>query len=82
MRIPTFPTIVRAFYTVSNYTAARLPAQYKAFQPITRGTVVKSMPTFPFLSSLFSTSASSRDDMSHPVQKTDDEWRAVLSKGT
>jgi len=79
MKFPTFPTLVRTFYTFSNYTA-RLPAQYKALQPVSRGTVLKSMPVIPFLSSFFSTSAPSRD-MSYPVQKSDDEWRAVLSKG-
>ncbi|KAG9243882.1 methionine-R-sulfoxide reductase-like protein SelR [Calycina marina] len=78
MRFPTFPTIVRTFYTFSNYTA-RLPLQFKALQPVTRGTVLKSMPTIPFLSNLFSISAATRD-MSYPVQKSDDEWRAVLSK--
>jgi peptide-methionine (R)-S-oxide reductase len=37
---------------------------------------------FPFLSSLFSTSSSnSSSAMAFPVQKTDDEWRAVLSPG-
>lgn len=80
MRLPSFPTIVRTFYTISNYTA-RLPTQYKALSPITRGTVYKSMPTIPgFISALFSTS-SSKPKMSYPVEKSDDEWRAVLSKG-
>ena len=80
MKFPAFPTLIRTFYTFSNFTA-RLPARYKALPPATRGTVLKSMPTIPFLSSFFSTSAPSRD-MSYPVQKSDDEWRAVLSKGT
>ena len=81
MRIPTFPTLIRTFYTLSNYTArASLQHQYKALQPFTRGTVLKSMPAIPFLSSFFSTSNSSK--MSYPLQKSDDEWQAVLSKGT
>ena len=36
------------------------------------------MPTIPFLGALFS-SADSRK-MSHPVEKSNDEWRAVLNK--
>ncbi|CAD6446222.1 9cb00137-94cc-46eb-a9b2-d660e08c00ea [Sclerotinia trifoliorum] len=79
MRIPTFPNLVRTFYTISNYTLSRLPAtQYKALQPITRGTVLRSMPTIPFLSAFFGTSSSQQ--MSYPVQKSEEEWRAVLSK--
>ena len=79
MRFPTFPTIFRTIYTLSNYSV-RVSPQYKALQPLTRGTVLKSMPTIPFLSSFFSTSNSSK--MSYPLQKSDDEWRAVLSKGS
>jgi len=80
MRFPTFPTIIRTFYTLSNYSA-RLPHnQYKALQPFTRGTLLKSMPTIPFLSSFFGTNSSSRKDMSYPVQKSNEEWQAVLSK--
>jgi hypothetical protein len=78
MRTPNFKTIVRTFYFFSNYTTSRFP-QYKALGPATR-TTIKSMPTIPFLSSLFSTS--SKPNMSYPLQKSDDEWRAVLSKGT
>jgi peptide-methionine (R)-S-oxide reductase len=79
MRFPTFPTIFRTIYTLSNYSV-RVSPQYKALQPFTRGTVLKSMPAIPFLSSFFSTSNSSK--MSYPLQKSDDEWRAVLSKGS
>lgn len=39
------------------------------------------MPTIPFLGALFST-AENRKTMSHPVQKSDDEWQAQLSPGT
>ena len=80
MRIPPWPSIIRTFYTFSNYTA-RTHTHYKALQPLTRVTILKSMPTIPFLGSLFSSSSSSSKDMSFPVQKTDDEWQAVLSKG-
>lgn len=39
------------------------------------------MPTIPFLSSFFGTSSSSSNKMpeNYPVQKSADEWRAVLS---
>lgn len=37
------------------------------------------MPTIPFIGSLFTSSNS--NNMSYPVQKHDDEWRAVLNKG-
>lgn len=80
MRFPSFPTIARTFFTISNYTASRLPQQqFQSIGPFTRGTVLKSMPTIPFLGSFFSTSSSK--NMSYPVQKSDDEWQAVLSKG-
>ncbi|CAL3969435.1 hypothetical protein PZA11_006014 [Diplocarpon coronariae] len=78
MRFPNFPTFLRTFYTFSNYTSARVSTQYRAFQSFSRGAVINSMPTIPFLSSLFSTGNSS--NMTYPVQKTDEEWQAVLSK--
>lgn len=81
MRLPSFSTIVRTFYTLSNSTARALPASQRALAPFTRGTVIKSMPTIPFLSSFFGTSSSSQT-MSYPVQKSDDEWQAVLNPGT
>jgi len=79
MRFPTFPTIVRTFYTISNYSA-RVSSQtrYKALRPFTQGTVLKSIPTIPFLSSFFGTSNSQK--MSYPLQKSDEEWQAILSK--
>lgn len=36
----------------------------------------------PFISSLFGTSSSASDKMSYPDKRSDDEWRAVLNKGT
>lgn len=38
------------------------------------------MPSIPFFGSFFSSTSSSSDKMTYPVQKSDDEWRAVLSK--
>ena len=81
MRVPNFPTIIKTFYSLSNYTN-RNTTQYKALQPFTRATVYKSMPTIPFLANFFGTSSSSSSKMSFPVQKSDEEWQAVLSKGT
>jgi hypothetical protein len=80
MRIPKFPTIVRSFYTLSNYSA-RVSAQtsYKTLHPFSRGTVLKSMPTIPFPSRFFSSSSSTK--MSYPLEKSNDEWQAVLNKG-
>lgn len=79
MRFPSFPTLIRTFYTISNATTSRLPASQKALAPFTRGTVLKSMPTIPFLGSLFSSTA--KDMTDYPVNKSDSEWRAVLNKG-
>jgi len=79
MRIPTFPFIPRTFYTLGNYSVHLSQAKYKSLRPFTRGPILKSMPTIPFLSSFFSSSSSSK--MSFPLQKSDDEWQAVLSKG-
>lgn len=80
MRFPNFPAVIRTFLTFSNLpTRISSQSQFKALNPLSRGTVLKSMPTIPFLSSFFGTSSSQK--MSYPVQKTDDEWQAVLSKG-
>ena len=80
MRVPTWPILLRTFYAFSNRTARA--SLYRAPSLSTRATVLKSMPTIPFLSSLFGTTSSSkRSDMTYPVQKSDDEWRAVLDKG-
>lgn len=84
MRVPTVPVLIRTLYTLSNATTARFfnsPTSLKTL-PSPRGTVgLKSMPTIPFLGSLFSSSAQSREMADYPVQKSDDEWRAVLNKG-
>ncbi|GME27582.1 Methionine-r-sulfoxide reductase [Neofusicoccum parvum] len=80
MRFPSFPTVVRAFYTLSNTAARRFsPSHQHAFAAASPRLppTLKSMPTIPFLGSLFS--SSSRATMSYPVQKTDDEWQAILS---
>lgn len=77
MRFPSFPTVVRAFYAISNTTARRFPLPQTPASARLPNALKYSMPTIPFLGSLFS--SSTRATMSHPVQKTDEEWRAVLS---
>lgn len=83
MRLPSLPTILRAFYTVSHPITARiLPASSpNGLLSLNRSTVLKSMPSVPFIGSLFSSSTSSKKMDSFPVQKSDDEWQAILSKG-
>lgn len=80
MRLPSFPHLLRTFYTLTNVTT-KLRAPQKAASPFIRATAINlSMPTIPFFGSLFSSSSSS-NKMSYPVQKSDQEWQAVLSKG-
>lgn len=81
MRLPSFPTLVRTFYTFANTT--RLQAPQKALSPFTRSTIVKSMPSIPFLGALFGSSASSSSSskMTYPDKRSDQEWQAVLNKG-
>lgn len=69
-------TFLRTFYLFTNFSTRPI-ARYGTIQ---QRFVVKSMPSFPFLGSLFSSSSSSKN-MSYPLQKSDDEWQAVLSKG-
>jgi len=79
MRFPSFPSITRTLFILSSYSArVSSTTTPKAPQAISRGTIIKSMPSIPFLSSFFGTSNSTK--MSFPVEKSDDEWRAVLSK--
>ena len=81
MRFPSLPTIIRTVYTFTgNATFSRNPISQQTLSPyFAKVALLRSMPTFPLLGSLFS--SSSTDKMSYPVQKSDDEWRAVLSKG-
>lgn len=43
--------------------------------------VLMSASFFSFLGSLFSSSTSAENNMTYPDQRTDEEWRAVLSPG-
>ena len=81
MRLPSVSTLVRTFYTIANATA-RLQLSRQALAPIPayKTVVLRSMPTIPFLGSLFSTSKSASANMTYPYQRSDSEWQAVLNK--
>ena len=79
MRFPSIPSLIRTF-TICNLTSLRsFPGLQRAIPPpsIIRN-LNYSMPTFPFLGSLFG-SQQKRDMADYPVKKSDDEWQAVLS---
>ncbi|EXJ89257.1 hypothetical protein A1O3_02323 [Capronia epimyces CBS 606.96] len=81
MRLPRFSSIFRTFFTFSNATARlqSLPRATASFAPVHRAIVLNSMPSIPFLGSLFGTSTSASQKMSHPDSRSDDEWKAVLN---
>jgi peptide-methionine (R)-S-oxide reductase len=81
MRLISLFQAVRTAITVTRLPfPLGLPARGLQFH--TRRAVLRSMPSVPFLGALFGTSASNSKSMaSYPVQKPDEEWRAVLSKG-
>ena len=81
MRFPSFPSLVRTFYTIANATASlRLHKPYRALGPLQKPFVLRSMPSIPFLGSLFSSTPASAK-MTYPDQRSDQEWQAVLNKG-
>ncbi|KAL2283727.1 hypothetical protein FJTKL_09768 [Diaporthe vaccinii] len=75
-----FSSVLRTLYTLSNLTRSRAsnPAILLNSAPH-RATSLRSMP-IPLIGGLFSSKASDSSKMSYPVQKSDDEWRAVLNK--
>ena len=81
MRVPSFPNLVRTFYTVSNATTRLVPSHPNALAPLYSKTASLrgSSMGIPILSSLFSTAPTR--NMTHPVQKSDSEWQAVLNPG-
>ncbi|CAK7209115.1 hypothetical protein SEUCBS140593_000384 [Sporothrix eucalyptigena] len=92
MLFSRFTTLLRTAATFSSFSLTagislfrRLPlVQYLPPSPpppsATSRIILRSMPSIPFLSSLFSSSAAQQqDDMSFPDQRSDSEWRAVLS---
>ncbi|KAL2044820.1 hypothetical protein N7G274_002595 [Stereocaulon virgatum] len=80
MRFPSFPTILRTFSLYNLTRINNLPAAYRSIPaPFTRNTTIfRSMPTIPFLGSLFG--SQQKDMTDYPIKKSDDEWQAVLSK--
>ena len=81
MRFPSFPTIIRAFHTISNLTSRYTTRPTALLLASNQSTTLKaSMPSVPFLGSLFSSSSSKKME-DFPVQKNDDEWQAVLNPG-
>ncbi|KIW73857.1 methionine-R-sulfoxide reductase [Phialophora macrospora] len=83
MRFPSFPNIVRTLYTFSNATAHRFqqqPLRGNAISQFHRATVLRSMPSIPFLGALFGTSTPAPAKMAYPDARSDDEWKAVLNK--
>ncbi|OTA81230.1 hypothetical protein M434DRAFT_401424 [Hypoxylon sp. CO27-5] len=77
MRLPPFSNLFRAFYTFSHFTTVR-PTAHQSL--LLKPSTLKSMPTIPFLGSLFGSGSSQSNIMSYPDQRTPDEWRAVLTK--
>lgn len=80
MRLPFFPTLIRTLYAFSNTTFRTAPRLTAGLgQPLLQRATLRSMPTIPFLGSLFSsTPASSK--MSYPDERTPQEWQAVLNR--
>ena len=75
--------LFRILLTLSNLSRPAI-FQARPRAPNAATTTLKSMPSIPFISALFGTSApqSSKNTMtSYPDQRTPDEWRAVLSPG-
>ena len=81
MRFPSIQTLIRGFSIYNlNLTGIRgaFPAAYKGIQTSAfRTTTIRSMPTIPFIGGLF---AQKRDMTDYPVTKSEDTWRANLSK--
>ncbi|KAK4461841.1 Mss4-like protein [Cladorrhinum samala] len=75
-------TVFRIFQTLSNFTARRATT-FTPKTPSSPLALKASMPTIPFFGSFFGSSASNNmasSQTSYPDQRSNDEWRAVLSK--
>jgi hypothetical protein len=82
MRVPAFSSIIRTFAAFTNATSRLHPLAHRTLAPPSNTLILRSMPTIPFLSSLFGTSTPASAKMSYPDQRSDDEWHAVLNKGS
>jgi len=80
MRPPSIQTLLRSLSLANLTTRLGNPSsrltQLQSL-PLRNSTIYRSMPTIPFLGSLFSSSA--RDMTEYPVKKNEEEWQAVLS---
>ncbi|KAK1773685.1 Mss4-like protein [Copromyces sp. CBS 386.78] len=79
---PQAANFLRILRTLSTFTQRPCIPQHSLLS--TRNSILlkSSMPTIPFLSSFFGSSSSSSSNKmpeNYPVQKSADEWRAVLS---
>jgi hypothetical protein len=87
MRFPSFPSVLRAFHTVTNSTSTFLrssPANTigrTIYGTPQRAVLYRSMPNIPFLGALFGSSSSMADNTNYPVQKPEGEWQTQLSPG-
>lgn len=83
MRFPSFHSIFRTIYTLSNTATLRFQQPLRGSPIHHRLTVLKSMPAGPlsFLGAFFGTSTPASAKMSYPDARSNDEWRAVLNKG-
>ncbi|KAF2848603.1 SelR-domain-containing protein [Plenodomus tracheiphilus IPT5] len=85
MRLPSFPTISRAFHTVTNTTSAFARSSHASNLGRTlyglpqRAVIHRSMPTIPFLSAFFGSSSSMADNKDYEVSKPESEWQAILT---
>ena len=82
MRFPSVPILLRALQAFTNTTSRYSTYSAQALQHLgnTRITPLRASMPLSFIGSLFSSAP--KHNMSYPVQKSDDEWQAVLNKGT
>lgn len=74
-RVLAPPILPIRFYSSSSRTSSRLTPGAKA---------LRAAPTIPFFGALFSSKSNSEEPsgaMSYPDQRSEDQWRAVLSPG-
>ncbi|RKF81041.1 Peptide methionine sulfoxide reductase B3 [Golovinomyces cichoracearum] len=77
MRPPNFPKLSTFLINCTNTRYSLLERRQILHFP-TQRRALKSMTAFQFLSSFLSSNSSS--SMSYPVQKSEEEWQAILSK--
>lgn len=85
MRFPRFSTaFITTFLTFGTFRSQARTARSSPHlvTVVNRPTLLRSSMPLPLLGALFGSSTPKRDMSSYPVQKSDDEWRAILSPGT